>query len=229
MHGMKASLGTLAGLLLLGTQASCGSAPPSRPVYQDPITSIRVQEDSQAGLGHSHPAKIPPEQMALLLSGIRVQPRQNVVSSIVSGEAERTAAFSPAEMKTLAVELPKALEQARPNELVTFYRRVSDASIGLGYTTGGLFLNDAYLYFILANHRTMPSSVLGQAMTYELDPVDSPLLPLNRGGFSVSFSPVIAQVPDYAHQPWRYVDEGRLVVIDLRRIPVEVKPSSPGP
>jgi hypothetical protein len=93
---------------------------------------------------------------------------------------------------------------------------VSDASTGLAYTTGGLFLRDDSLYFILANYRQLPSDTMALGIpAHEIDPVDDPLLPLRRAGYSVSFVPREAEVhPIEGQWTWRFPDPGKVVIVN---------------
>ena len=200
------------GLLLL---PGCAGSPPSRQVYQDPVTSVRLQVDRWARNGHSHPAHLTTEQITQVLSGLRVVPRQGVMAPIIMGKPQESPAFSTMEIQSLAPPLSRALEQARPEELVTFYRRISDSSVGLAITSGGLFVSQTHLYVVLANQRTLPSAAMNQNIVAEIDPIDSPLLPIARSGFRVTFTPALAVVPADEREPWPYIDEGRVVVIDL--------------
>src|SRR5687767_3356510 len=117
----------------------CVGTPPPRSVYKDNITSIAIQTDPHAAAGHSHPARISIEQMRQVLDGIRTQARKGYVNAIATGTPELVPAFNKIESQVLAPLLSKALEQAKPDEVVTFYRRFSDSNIGLGITSGGLF------------------------------------------------------------------------------------------
>ncbi|MGH7232017.1 MAG: hypothetical protein ACREJU_11765 [Nitrospiraceae bacterium] len=211
---------------IIGLIHGCTSAPPPRLVYQDPITLVKLQFDRHANGGHTHPVKISHEQMTRVLSGIRVKAREGMIPSVIMGRGDWNPAFSAIEIQTLTPQLTQALELAKPEELATFYRRISDASVGLAVTSGGLFVEGNQLFFILANNRTLPSEALNQNMIYEIDPIDSPLLPINRArtGFKVSFSPSAAIVPPDAHPRWQYIDEGRIVVIDLGGLAREATP-----
>lgn len=200
------------GLLLL---PGCAGLPQSRQVYQDPITSVRLHVDKRARNGHSHPARITTEQITQVLSGLRVVPRQGVMSPITMGNTQESPAFSTIEIQRLASQLSRAIEQARPEELVTFYRRVADSSVGLAITSGGFFVRQTHLYVVLANQRTLPSAGMNQNIVAEIDPIDSPLLPIDRSAFRVTFTPALAVVPADEHESWSYIDEGRVVVIDL--------------
>jgi hypothetical protein len=212
------------GLVLTGAVA-CTTLPPPRPVHRDALTAIELRTDPQLGDGHSHPATVTSAQMRAVLSGIRVQKRTDPVLSLVTGEAVAMPAFSPVEVDALAPRLGQALAMALPGEIVTFYRRYSDANVGLAVTSGGLFIRDHYVYFILANHRNRPADVMGhsQAMVYEIDPSESPLFSLKALSFAVSFSPEIAVEP-HPRWPRQYVDPGKAIVLDLHWLDQKPKP-----
>lgn len=213
------SLRSVTCLLAIQNLAGCASLPPPQVVYHDALTAVQLRADPRAEYGHSHPAVISPEQMTQILDGVRVQNRRDPLLSLMTGQPEAIPAFSTGEIRDLAPQLSKALAMATPQELVTFYRRVSDSEVGLGVTSGGLFVQEGNLFFILANHRNRPSDVMSQAVTYELDPADDPLLSLQAMSFAVSFAPAEAEVPRGARRPWRYVDPGKVVVVNLQRLP----------
>lgn len=188
---------------------------------------IELRVDPQAGIGHSHPATLTIEHMTHILSGIRVQKERDAVHRLLAGEAEAGSAFNAEEVWALAPHLVTALAEAKPGELVTFYRRFSNGSTGLAYTTGGLFMRVKYLYVILANYRQLPSDAMSLGIpAYEIDPVDDPLLPLRRGGYSVSFVPQEAEVhPVKGQWQWNFPDPGKVVIID----PALLRSNSPKP
>jgi hypothetical protein len=161
--------------------------------------------------------------MKQILEGVRTQARKGFVNSIVTGSAELSPAFNSVEVHDLAPLLSKALDQATPAEIVTFYRRYSDAGIGLAITSGGLFMEGNHMYFILANNRTLPSEGMNQNMVYELDPVDNPLLPISRTSFRADFLPQTAVVPEEERRPWHYIDAGRVLVLDLQQLQRELR------
>lgn len=220
-----------AGVLLIGV--GCNSLPPPRPVYQDQLTSIQLQVDVQAGVGHSHPASISPEHMAGILAGIRVQRLQDPVFRLVTGEKPVGPAFSAEEIRVMAPQLSRALALATPQEVVTFYRRFSNANVGLAVTSGGLFVRDGRLYLVLANHRALPSDLMRQVNpAYEIDPVDAPLMALRAGDFKLSFWPPETEVhlPD-GQRGWNYPDPAKVLVVDLtlaqKRAPQSSHPQQP--
>ena len=199
-------------------QGGCSTAPPPRTSYQDPVTSIRLYIDEQAGTGHTHPGNVSADQMAQVLNGIRVVPRSGYISSLITGQPQATSAFSSSEIQVLAPRLSRALAQATPQELATFYRRFTDASVGLGITSGGMFVQGSHLFVILANNRTLPTEGMNQNMVTNFDPIDSPLIPISRTSFRVEFTPSNAVVPRDQRSPWAYIDEGRILAIDLQQL-----------
>jgi hypothetical protein len=206
--------------------------PAPRIVFNDAVTVVGLRADSKSGeFGHSHPARMTTEQMRVVLNGIRVQDRKDPILSLVTGTPDPVPAFSVAEIRTLAPALSKALEIANPKELVTFYRRVSDETVGLGFTTGGCFVEHRALYFVLANHRNRPSDGMGhaQAVTYEFDPVKDPLFSIRASGYKVLFSPSEAAVSKELWPQWDYVDPGKVVVVDLDRLLIEQTPVGSSP
>ena len=207
----------------------CTSPPPPRQVYQDPLTSIRLQLDERRDGVHSHPAQVSAEQMAAVLNGVRVISRKGFIGSILTGEAQASAAFTGIEIQALAPQLSRALSQAPPEELVTFYRRFTDTNVGLAITSGGLFLQGDHLYFVLANDRDMPSEAMNINLMYEIDPIDNPLLPITRTSFRASFTPMTALVPPDERRAWPYIDQGRVLVIDLPQLRRDLRtdPSQP--
>lgn len=211
---MRAWMMCTAGVVL-SLAAGCATAPPPRAVYQDSTTAVRIQNDSKAGQGHSHPAKISPDVLQPILAGVRIQSRQSLVPSIIIGEPALAPAFVQEEHTFLAPHLSRALAEANQDELVTFYRRVPSSAGGLAITSGGVFVHGRHLYVILANARNLPSEGMSQSIVSEIDPVETPLLPISRTSFRATFVPATSIVPEDERWAWSYIDPGRVVVIDL--------------
>lgn len=213
----------LLSFLGLSVQFGCAAAPPPRTSYQDPITAIRLYVDDHARSGHQHPAHVSSEQMAKVLGGLRVVPRTGFIGSLITGEAQAKPAFASTEIQALAPKLSHALTEVKPDELVTFYRRFSDASTGVAITSGGMFVQDGYLVVVLANDRTLPTDGMNQNMVTDFDPVDSPLVPISRTSFRVEFAHPSALAAADKRPSWPYIDEGRILAIDLRRLSPETR------
>ena len=215
-------------LLAATAHFGCTTPPPPRTSYQDPITAIRLYVDDRARSGHQHPADVSSEQIAKVLGGLRVIPRSGFIGSLITGQAQATPAFSSTEIQALAPRLSRALTEAKPDELVTFYRRFSDSSTGLAITSGGMFVQDGYLTVVLANDRTLPTDGMNQNMVTDFDPIDSPLVPIARTSFRLEFAQPSALAAPDKRPSWPYIDEGRILAIDLRRLSTESKsPSVP--
>lgn len=214
------------GCLVLGSLVACESIPAPRLAYQDQTTVVQLRNDPQAGSGHSHPSKVTVGRMTQVLRGVRVQRRGDPILGLMTGKSEELPAFSSAEIQTLAAALSQALGAASPYEMVTFYRRNSEANGGIGSTSGGLFMEGHQLYFVLANFRNRPSDVMSQAVSYEFDPMADPLMSLRARSFSITFSHAGALVPSDEPLVWKYVDPGKFVVVDLDRLPPEQDISS---
>ncbi len=203
----------------------CASPPEPRVLYRDSISLVQLQHDPRAASGHSHPSALSVPLVTEVLAGLRVQKRGDIVLSLITGDAEAVPAFSHKDIDDLAPKISQALGIAQPTEVVSFYRRVSDADLGLGVTSGGMLVKDGLLYVVLANHRSRFAEVMREGISYELDPVRNPLQSLRSRGFKASFVPeaVVAHPAD----PWDYIDPGKVVVLDLRMLQryLDVDPS----
>lgn len=214
MQAWKRYAAVGAALLLSG----CASEQPPRLVLHDDTTAIGIRADNRSGPGHSHPAHIRPNVIQYILEGVRIQSRKSVLPSILTGDAPLVPAFSKDEPSFLASYLGQALADARPHELVSFYRRNSRSSVGLAITSGGLFVHGNHLYLVISNSRTLPSEGMSQSVMSEIDPIENPLLPISRMSFRATFVPGTSVVPEDERWEWPYIDPGRVVVIDLVQI-----------
>ncbi len=218
-------------ILLAALVTGCVAQPAPIVIHEDRVDSIWVKFDPEAGAGHSHPAQLTPEQMVLVLRGVWVRHRDIVGGFGFFGDKEGAPAFLASEIIRLAPYLSQAFKKASPRDMVTFYLNSGDPRQGKLVTSGGMFLRDGQLYFILANVRTSPSSVQYEN-TYEFDPRDDPLLPIARRKFTVGFTPDSARVPNAQLRGTKgyegYLDESKLLVIDLPRLLAETT-SSPSP
>ena len=172
----------------LAWAVGCAGPPPPRTVYQDPITAVQLRADTKAAQAHTHPAALTPEQVKTVLGGIRVQPREEPIMSVLGSMPAVLPAFSPTELQALSLPISTALATAKPNELITFYRRISDTEIGLGFTTGGIFVEKGLIYIILANYRALPIDGMVRGVPgYLVDPVNDPLLTLGKKSYKLSY------------------------------------------
>ena len=211
--------------------AGCVTEPAPIVIYEDKYDSIWIKFDPEAkGAGHSHPANISPLQMAKILGGVLVADRSQILGTIKGDEEDWTPAFTAMQIKSLAPQLSEALRKASPKDLATFYLTIRDREHGKLVTSGGLFVRNERLYFILANYRTMPSSKIYET-TYEIDTRSEPLLPTARFQFALGFRPKEAWIRNNELRrkdgyEW-YMDESKLLIIDLKRLLSETDAVNP--
>lgn len=209
----------------------CVTEPAPIVIYEDKRDSIWLKFDPEAtGAGHSHPVTIPAERMEVILGGVLVADRSQIIGTIKGDETDWAPAFTPIQIKTLTPLLSEALRKASPKDMATFYLVIMDREHGKLVTSGGLFVRGRRLYFILANFRTMPSSKIYET-TYEIDTRSEPLLPTARFQFALGFRPKQAWIPNGEVRGKdgyeRYLDESKLLIIDLNRLFAETGATPP--
>ncbi|MGQ0812510.1 MAG: hypothetical protein ACT4OO_14975 [Nitrospiraceae bacterium] len=221
----------MVGLGIVGMSLVACSQPAPIVVHETRTDSVWLTFDPEAGNGHNHPYAVSSERLAQVLRGVWVKPRDVVGGFGLLADGQGSPAFSVSDVARLARYLAQALAKASPRDMATFYLVTGDPSHGKLITSGGLFVKDDWLFVILANARTSPSSVQYEN-TYEFEARDQPLIPIARYKFTVGFSPAAAWIPNsqarHAEGYERYLDESKLIVVDLSRLPAE-PPSAPAP
>ncbi len=193
---------------------------PSRVVYEDPINFVRLERDAAVleefpESKHSHPFTIEGEEMANLLRGFSVREHRNAVQRLISGEAPREPVFREEEIRILADKLAEALSQARPHERVTFYLSLPQTSIKRQFTSGGLYVRESHLHFILGNFRVI-YGIPAYGMVYDRR---YPMMPTSAKGFDIFFEPARALVPQQVRFWNRLLGQGKdEMVIDLLKL-----------
>ena len=194
---------------------------PSRIVYEDPINFIRLEPDPTVfeelpKTRHNHPFVMETGQMATVLRGFSVREHRNALQRYISGEAPREPVFRGEEITLLASRLTEALEQARPNERVTFYLSKPQTSIKREITSGGLYVHDQEFHFILGNHRII-YGIPAYGMVYDHRYPTTPTAPK---GFDLFFEPAGAVVQRKSGLLIRSLGQEKdEMVIDLRKLP----------
>jgi hypothetical protein len=168
---------------------------PFRTVYEDPVNFVRLETEPAVAADipdnwHSHPAQISQEVMAGILKGFRVQEHRTKLQRLLGGEAVREPAFRDEEVTVLAPKLAEALARAEPTERVTYYLSRPQTSIKREITSGGLYVKDHQLHFILGNHRIV-YGIPAYGMVYDRR---YPMRPTAPKGFDLFFEPDIAVV-----------------------------------
>jgi hypothetical protein len=219
-------------LACAGALGGCATGPAPIVVYETPRELISIAFDARAGRGHSHPAEVSVAQMGQVLGGIRVSSRNPFgLSGALIKAGEEIRAFKPGDIALLARYLPEALRKASPKDIVTFHLIDLEPGAGKVVTSGGVFVRNGDLFFILANHRTAVSSGPYEGTAYEMDNRDQPLLPVARFRYTLEFVQKDARVTNAAAKKRDdydgYVDESKLLVIELARLAADGRPADP--
>ena len=192
----------------------------SRTIYEDPTNFVRVEYDPTVfpelpHTLHSHPVVLSPDQMAKILRGFKVREHRIRLHILIAGEAPKEPAFRDAEVALLAPRLSEALARVDPSERVTFYLSQPQTSIKREITTGGLYVREGYLHFILSNYRFI-YGIPAYGMVYDRR---YPTKPIAAKGFDLFFEPADVVIP-HKYGLWdqlmgRVKDE---MVLDLQRL-----------
>ena len=192
---------------------------PFRTVYEDPVNYVRLEVDDSVlpewpPSVHSHPKVISSEEVARLLSGFFVQEHRIWLQKQFQGEAPLVPAFRPEEIVLLSHQISEAFAIAKPNERVTFYLSQPQTSVKRIITTGGLYLYDTKLHFILGNWQII-YGIPTYGMIYDRR---YPMRPTAAKGFDLFFVPGEAVIAQH-HSLWDTLlantqDE---IVIDLTK------------
>jgi hypothetical protein len=196
---------------------------PSRVIYEDPANFVRVENDSTVFVElphtlHSHPASISQETMTRILRGFTTREHRPAIHVMISGEAVKEPVFRDDEVALLAPRLSEALARAEPTERVAYYLSRPQTSIKREITTGGLYVRDGHLHFILGNYRVL-YGIPAYGMVYDRR---YPTRPIAAKGYDLFFDPVDAVIQG-DHGVWdrmmgRVKDE---IVIDLLKLGVK--------
>ena len=207
--------------LLLVALAGCAVPQvPSRVIYEDPVSFVRLEPDpfflpEWPPSANSHPATISPDLIAHILKGFRVREHRPWLLVKIMGEAPWEPAFREEEVEVLAPRLAEALAQARPNEIVTYYLSRPLTSIKREITSGGVYLKQNELHFILGNRRII-YGIPAYGMVYDRR---YPTRPTAAKGFDLVFDPSSAVVKQESSLWDRWLGlENDEMVINLQQL-----------
>lgn len=163
---------------------------PYRAVYEDPVNYVRLEQDDAVlpewpPSAHAHPKAISVDEMTRLLRGFMVQEHRIWLQRWIQGEAPFEAAFREQDIRLLAPQLAEAFAEAKPNERVTFYLSEPQTSVKRTITTGGLYMRDTELHFILGNWQIV-YGIPTYGMIYDRR---YPMRPTAAKGFDLFFQP----------------------------------------
>jgi hypothetical protein len=144
-------------ILLLGMLLLCvgcaGPALTSRVVHEETSWFVRLDSYQNAGnsyLRYEHPATWTVEELFAILSRLLLEDRVGLMDS----PRPPRPVFSAEEIPLLVPAIRDAFQMATPSEWIAFSISTASGS-GLAVTSGGIFLADARLHVILANHHTL--------------------------------------------------------------------------
>lgn len=193
---------------------------PSRTAYEDPVNFVRLETDPDVlpewpPSHFNHPASFTPEQLRRILLGLTVKERRLGVQEWFEGPARRLPAFRDEEAGFLAPRLAEALARAKPNERVSYYLSYPQTSIKRVITTGGLYVKDTELHFILGNWQIV-YGIPAYGMIYDRR---YPMSPTAAKGFELFFDLDEAVIPQESSLWDRLLaNEKDELVIDLTRV-----------
>ena len=130
------------------------------------VVALRVMPDAYGAKGYDHPVTFTTEEMSRLLQGIRVE-RGLLFST-------QQAAFSETEIRLFAPHFVKALDKATKEEMVTFFETAEYGEDHQLTTSGGLFVADGILHFVLSNF-SVKTSIWQDNEQYETSYRNRPL------------------------------------------------------
>jgi hypothetical protein len=193
---------------------------PYRAVYEDPVNYVRLELDDSVlpewtPSLHLHPKVMRAEDVSRILGGISVKEHRIWLQRWWQGDAPLVPAFRPEELALLSQQIAEALAEARQDERVTFYLSQPQTSVKRIITTGGLYVHDTELHFILGNWQVL-YGIPTYGMIYDRR---YPMRPTAAKGFDLFFEPGEATIAR-RHSLWDTLlantdDE---LVIDLTKV-----------
>jgi hypothetical protein len=175
---------------------------PYRTIYEDPVNYVRLERDETVleewpPSAHAHPKAIEAEEVSSILGGIMVKEHRIWLQRWLQGEAPLIPAFRPEELALLSQQVAEAFAAARPDERVTFYLSQPQTSVKRLITTGGLYVHDTEMHFILGNWQVV-YGIPAYGMIYDRR---YPMRPTAAKGFDLFFEPSEATVTKQ-HSLW---------------------------
>ncbi|RMH35815.1 MAG: hypothetical protein D6690_08040 [Nitrospirae bacterium] len=148
---MRLQQGIMVLVLCLISEACETPRPFTVTIEDSPDRVVRLQavELADPNRGFSHPATVNADTIEQILRGIIVE----IPTTPFSSSGTRHLAFAEGEAKALAHAAARGLSQATPEELVTFFESQDIDEDFRAITSGGMFVQDEFLYLILSNYR----------------------------------------------------------------------------
>ncbi|BFU96989.1 MAG: conserved protein of unknown function [Nitrospira sp.] len=202
---------------------------PYRAVYEDPVNYVRLELDDTVlpewpPGHHSHPRTFTSEEIARVLTGMKVQEHRIWLQKWIQGEAPLVPAFRDEEVTILAPQIAEAFAAAAYNERITFYLSQPQTSAKRVITTGGLYVRDSEMHVLLGNWQIV-YGIPTYGMIYDRR---YPMRPTAAKGFDLYFQPsdaVIVQNSSFLDT--LLANNKDELVINIDRLPAAVVMASP--
>ncbi len=130
------------------------------------VIRLASTSDATSGRTYAHPASLSVATMSRILHGLYLEGDS---FAVVDGATGRNRVFSEDDVQPLARFLVEGLQQASATEIVTFVRTLPASSRQMRISSGGIFIVDGVLHFVLANHRVK------QAIWNDLEAYEAPI------------------------------------------------------
>ena len=198
----KAWPAALAGLMLFG----CSS--PSvftRVVHQDPSGFVSLESPLSGETAqitpYRHPVQFTEQEMAAVLQSVVAQREMSSIRYyVLRQDPKPEPVFTTQEIQLLNPRLVAAFSKARPEEVVVFFLNQPRQDGVLEITSGGLFVQDERLYFLLANLRApvTTASKAERAREHPLSPLSEPDFEMKAGAHQVVLETKSTVLPSWA-------------------------------
>ncbi len=193
-------------------------------IFETPSRSVHLTVDPTIYLDSdfSHPVAIPADTMKALLGGlVIIEPVSFFSWPFKENKSPRHPLFSDADIRFWAPLLAKALDSATPEEMVTFYQSDDISAVSREVTSGGLFVKDQLLYFILTNYRA-PSQFMADYGTADtLDDRRNPLRSMAPQQVTLQFEPDrLVVAPQENSQSVGLSLQRRAIAVLFRQLPI---------
>jgi hypothetical protein len=207
-----------------GMLASCSTSHlVTHTVFETPTQFVRLAVDQTVSLdsGFSHPATIPADTMKAILGGLTiVEPASLIPWPFQKDRPLRHPLFSEADIRLWAPVLAKALDSATPEEVVTFYQSDDISAVSREVTSGGLFVKDQILYFMLSNYRAPSQFMADIGMADTHDDRRFPLRSMAPQQFTLQFEPdSLVVAPHDDNQSVGLSFPGTTIAVLFRQLP----------
>ena len=168
-------------------------------IYESPSRNVRLQTMAvvDEGKAYSHPVSLSEEQMTQVLKGLYVEVDTSAISlsfSENSGSGSRRRAFSDREIQFFAPLFVKGLQQATPEEIVTFFETVEISDLHEATTSGGVFVRHEAVHVVLSN-LSVKTLIWKDNAEYHAPYRLAPLDPINPEPGRLIFEPEKFMVP----------------------------------